>query len=218
MQLNEHYYWNLARAFIIQELNLDESYSDDELYEKAKEFELKIHFLKRLLNPRMKKSCSLIKSIWPESLLDIGAGKAYLMGHIHEQLHDTLYHCLDISTMRINRLQKVILASDLKYQATCADASKLPFDSKSFTCVSMFEILEHTTNPHTIVGEAIRVSHKYCLLSVPSKEDDNPEHIQLFNRNSLMSLFEVNGINHKNASISIEQDSAHFYMQVRFHD
>jgi len=38
------------------------------------------------------------------------------------------------------------------------------------------------------------VASKFLILSVPSKEDDNPEHIHLFDQQHLRSLLKEQGI------------------------
>ena len=49
-------------------------------------------------------------------------------------------------------------------------------------------MLEHMESPLSAVKELVRVASQYILVSVPSKPDNNPEHIQLFSADDLENL------------------------------
>lgn len=57
----------------------------------------------------------------------------------------------------------------------------------------MLEVMEHIPGKIAVVKNAIRLARNYIIVSIPSKPDDNPEHIHLFSNEDLTSLFMDNG-------------------------
>ena len=53
----------------------------------------------------------------------------------------------------------------------------------------MLEVLEHIPDVQAAVTAAVRIARRYVAVTVPSKEDDNPEHIHLLTKPVLTELF-----------------------------
>ena len=73
------------------------------------------------------------------------------------------------------------------------DVTKLNFKAQQFDAVTALEVLEHIADLAQAVSEICRVAKQHVLFSVPSKEDDNPEHIHLLTPEQLQPLFSQNG-------------------------
>lgn len=54
--------------------------------------------------------------------------------------------------------------------------------------VTLLEVLEHIPDVEKAVA-AVRMARKYVVVPVPSKEDNNPEHIHLLTKKTLTDLF-----------------------------
>jgi hypothetical protein len=52
----------------------------------------------------------------------------------------------------------------------------------------MLEVLEHIPDYRKAVSEIVRVASEHIVLSVPSKPDNNPEHINFFTKESIAKL------------------------------
>ena len=68
------------------------------------------------------------------------------------------------------------------------DAAALAFADDAFDVATALEVLEHMTDPAAAARELVRVSRRFILASVPSAADDNPEHIQLFDKEGFAAL------------------------------
>jgi 2-polyprenyl-3-methyl-5-hydroxy-6-metoxy-1,4-benzoquinol methylase len=54
--------------------------------------------------------------------------------------------------------------------------------------VTMLEVLEHIHDTEAALRETLRVARRFLVLSVPSRPDNNPEHIHLFDAGRLERL------------------------------
>ncbi len=59
--------------------------------------------------------------------------------------------------------------------------------------VTLLEVLEHIPNVEAAVRNAVRIAKQCIVVSVPSKPDDNPEHIHLLTKDKLTALFNEAG-------------------------
>ena len=68
-----------------------------------------------------------------------------------------------------------------------------PYADDSFDVVTMLEVLEHIPKVGNAVAAAVKMAKQYVVVTVPSKPDNNPEHIHLLTKEKLTRLFGAAG-------------------------
>ena len=155
---------------------------------------IKIHRFKKTIElPRISKILGILKGLQPSSLLDIGTGRGVFLNPLLDTFPDLEITCIDLLDFRVEALKALQKGGIPNLHPFLMDTTELTFESKSFEVVTALEVLEHIEDVGKAVKEVCRVSDRYVLFSVPSKEDDNPEHIHLFSPEMLEDLFYRNG-------------------------
>jgi len=107
----------------------------------------------------------LLSNISFESVLDIGCGEGILLHNIQDHLVGKNVFAIDIDHLEIETARKNIPLAKLGV----ASAYNLPFSDKRFDLTICCEVLEHLQNPDHALREILRVTAKYCILSVPNE-------------------------------------------------
>lgn len=193
--LAERYHLELACAFIRGSLTTAPDAGDDELFRIGKEAGLRLHKFKRMsLLPRVRRVFGFLRQLGPSDLLDIGSGRGAFLWPLLGEFPELRVHCLDVREDRVRDIRAVSRGGVARLSADLGDATRLPMPDDSVDGVTVLEVLEHLEDPARAVAEAVRVARRFVAVSVPSKPDDNPEHIQLFNERSLTDLFRKAGV------------------------
>lgn len=196
----DQYYLAFAAAFVRGKLdNLPEELSrplleelsgeqQNELFELGLKAGLRLHRYKRSsLLPRVRKIIGALQSFGPERLLDLGTGRGVFLWPLLDEIPYLKVSCVDVLDYRVEDLLAVERGGVDRIQAVCADLTALPFADGQFPVTTMLEVLEHVPQTLAALREVARVTSNTLLLSVPSKPDDNPEHIHLFDARQLES-------------------------------
>lgn len=181
-----------------------ESLSDeqmDELIQLGLAEGLRLHRFKRTMElARVRKVLGVLKGFQPGNLLDIGSGRGAFLWPLLVEFPDLPITALDLLDHRVADMQAVHAGGMAQLTALKMDATTLAFPDRSFDVVTMLEVLEHIPDTARALKEVCRVASRAVICSVPSKEDDNPEHIHLFDERTLVPLLAEQGAQHVNVS------------------
>jgi 2-polyprenyl-3-methyl-5-hydroxy-6-metoxy-1,4-benzoquinol methylase len=157
--------------------------------------------------PRISKVLGIIKGIHPDSLLDIGSGRGALLWPLLEDFPELQVTAVDLEIDIIAAVAKRIE----NLVALKMDASNLIFSNFNFDVVTILEVLEHVIDPVKVARECMRTAKRFVVATVPSKKDDNPEHLRLFTKQSLTDLFLDAGAQ----SVKIKEVPNHFIVVAK---
>lgn len=197
-ELEERYYLALGAAFVrgrAPELaRANDARGDAAVFAAGIERGLKLHKFKRNADlPRVRRVLSMLAGLAPESMLDIGSGRGAFLWPLLDAFPELDVTAIDKEELRASDLDAVSRGGIARLRAFRMDATSLTFPAGAFDGVTMLEVLEHMPDPAKAAREALRVARRFVVATVPSKEDDNPEHIHLFDRRSIAALFETAG-------------------------
>jgi ubiquinone/menaquinone biosynthesis C-methylase UbiE len=182
------------------------------LIQLGRKHALRLHRFKRTMElPRVRKVLGILKGIQPHNLLDIGSGRGVFLWPLLDTFPDLPVTTVDILDYRVADIQAIHAGGIQQLSAIQADVTALPFADRTFDVVSMLEVLEHIPDTTKALAEVCRVARQFLILSVPSKDDDNPEHIHLFTQSHLKSLLQSQGI----TSASVEYVLNHMIIVAR---
>lgn len=160
----------------------------------AKERGLKPHRFKRSGElPRVRRVLGALAGLTPTNLLDIGTGRGAFLWPLMDRFPDLPVMCVDPLEHRVELLQRVRDGGIDTLTPLVGDVTALPFPDATFDGATILEVLEHLPKPELAVAELLRVTRRFVIASVPSKPDDNPEHLRLYTADTLTELFQSAG-------------------------
>ena len=139
--------------------------------------------------PRVNKVLGFLKGIYFENILDVGSGRGVFLLPFLEEFPSIRVQSLDILEKRYQLLSDISRGGVSRLSVGMKDICAMPFPEKSFDVVTMLEVLEHIPNVEAAITSAVKLAKEYVVITVPSKEDDNPEHIHLLTKERLTDMF-----------------------------
>ena len=188
---DSRYFTRLAAAFVRGRIeDLPENLTDEEIIAHGLERGLRLHKFKRNTElARVKKVLGVLQGLNPSTLLDIGSGRGTFLFPLLDNFAWLKTFSIELNPIRARDIHALYKGGVESVHATMMSATELGFEDKAFDVVTALEVLEHMEEAQKAAREIVRVASRFVVASVPSKEDDNPEHIQLFDKESLMKLF-----------------------------
>jgi hypothetical protein len=188
------HYARLAAAFCRGRLGLPAGTGDEAAIRAGFTEGLRLHKFKRSAElPRVRAVLGALQGLAPSELLDIGSGRGVFLWPLLDVFEHLRVTAIDTDAQRVVDLRAVSTGGVARLDACSADPCALPFESRSFDVVTALEVFEHILDVERAARESFRVARRFVLVSVPSKRDDNPEHLRLFDRASLVDLLERHG-------------------------
>jgi ubiquinone/menaquinone biosynthesis C-methylase UbiE len=164
--------------------------SDVETVAGALASDLRIHRYKRTRGlRRVDRVLGVLRGLEPARILDVGSGRGVFLWPLLEAFPAVPVTAIDRSTGHAAEIAAVARGGIRTLSVLRADAGALPFPDRAFDAVTALEIMEHIARPEPAAREIVRVARRFVVVSVPSRPDDNPEHLRLFTKASLESLW-----------------------------
>lgn len=216
--MQNRYYLGLLRSAVLGRLKkqgavcpTEELSDESSLLKIADALAIKTHYFKRSnVLPRAQKVIGFLKNVSFTSLLDVGSGRGAFLFPLLDEFYGVSVKSIDILEERVEFLRDVALGGGYDFEVEKADLCSYS-PSKTFDVVTLLEVLEHIPDVKTAIRNAVKLSNKYIVVTVPSKADDNPEHVHLLTREKLTEYFGDCGVK----SLSFDGVQGHLFMIAR---
>ena len=187
-----------------------------ELMEYGERLGVKLYYFKKSDRqlPRVNKVLGFLKGICFESILDVGSGRGVFLLPFLDDFPDVRVHSIDILDKRIDLLSDIAYGGIEQLRVEKADLCDMPYPENTFDVVTLLEVLEHIPNIEKAIQSAVSMAKKYIVVTVPSKEDDNPEHIHLLTKDKLTSYFNACGVK----KLSFDGVPGHLFMIAKLEE
>ena len=178
-------------ALPLEELSEDQK---DELVSYGKKVELKMHYFKEKDElPRVQLVMGFLRGMVASgqiaSVLDVGSGRGAFLFPLLTEFPGLEVTSIDILPHRVALLQSVSKGGVDNLHAMERNLCEWDGPEGAFDAVTLLEVLEHIPDVEKAAANAVRMARRYIIVTVPSKPDDNPEHIHLFTKDMLSDMF-----------------------------
>ena len=178
-------------ALPLEELSEDQK---DELVALGKTAELKMHYFKvKDQLPRVQLVMGFLRGMVASgqitSVLDVGSGRGAFLFPLLTEFPGLEVTSIDILPHRVALLRSVEKGGVDNLHALERNLCEWDGPEGAFDAVTLLEVLEHIPDVEKAAANAVRMARRFVIVTVPSKPDDNPEHIHLFTKDMLSDMF-----------------------------
>lgn len=178
-------------ALPLKELSEDRK---DELVALGRKLNLKMHYFKEKDElPRVQLVMGFLRGMVASgqiaSVLDVGSGRGAFLFPLLTRFPELEVTSIDILPHRVELLHSVEVGGVSNLHALERNLCEWDAPEASFDAVTLLEVLEHIPDVENAVANAVRMARRFIIVTVPSKPDDNPEHIHLFTKDTLSDMF-----------------------------
>lgn len=142
---------------------------------------------------RVRRVMGFLHSISFENMLDVGSGRGVFLMPFMKEFPWVQVTALDLLEKKVAFLNELADGGFPQLHAEQKNICDQPFPEKSFDVVTLLEVLEHIPVVEKAVEAAVRMAKQYVVVTVPSKHDNNPEHIHLLTKDRLTQMFAAAG-------------------------
>lgn len=139
--------------------------------------------------PRVRRTIGFLYSIQFETMLDVGSGRGVFLIPFMKKFPWVQVTSLDLLDKRVTFLNELASGGFKQIHAEKKNICDQPYPDKSFDVITLLEVLEHIPEVEKAITAAVKMAKQYVVVSVPSKPDDNPEHIHLLTKEKLTKMF-----------------------------
>ena len=142
---------------------------------------------------RTRRTLGFLHSISFKNILDVGSGRGVFLIPFMKEFPDVKVTSIDILEKRITFLNELADGGFPNMRAEQKNICDKPFQDNAFDVVTMLEVLEHIPDVEKAINAAIKIAKKFVVVTVPSKPDNNPEHIHLLIKDKLTRMLKAAG-------------------------
>lgn len=144
--------------------------------------------------PRVNRTIGFLKGLSFSSLLDVGSGRGVFLIPFMDEFPWVSVTAIDVNDDRIRMLSDIRDGGVDTLAAEKCDVCRASFPKNSFDVVTILEVLEHIPDYRAVIRAAVSMARQYVVITVPSHEDDNPEHIHFLTKERLSAAFREVGV------------------------
>lgn len=165
------------------------------IVEAGQKAELKLYPFKKgtMVLPRVRRTIGFLHSLQFETMLDVGSGRGVFLIPFMKEFPWVQVTSLDLLDKRVSFLNELSAGGFTQMHAEKKNICNQPFPDDSFDVVTLLEVLEHIPEVEKAIAAAVKMAKQYVVVTVPSKQDDNPEHIHLLTKEKLTQMFRTAG-------------------------